>query len=96
VIVVVAVTEHPFASVTVTVYVPAGRPVVVTPVPPEGAQVYVYAPVPPPGVTVAEPLFPPKQETLVVAEILAVTCAGCVIVAVVVTEDPLASVTVTE
>ena len=33
----VRVVVHPFASVTVTVYVPAQRPVVDEPVPPEGA-----------------------------------------------------------
>jgi hypothetical protein len=91
----VVVRVHPFASVTVTVYVPLANPDTVAPVPPDGAQVYVYPPTPPPGVTVAEPLLPPKQETFVVAEIVAVTCVGCVIVAVVVTEHPFASVTVT-
>jgi hypothetical protein len=91
----VVVTEHPFASVTVTVYVPFANPEAVVPVPPDGFQLYVNPPTPPPGVTVAEPLLPPKQETLVVAEIVAVTCVGCVMVAVVVTEHPFASVTVT-
>jgi hypothetical protein len=38
VIVVVAVAVHPLASVTVTVYVFAARPVAVAPLPPVGAQ----------------------------------------------------------
>ena len=61
----VAVAEHPFTSVTVTVYGPAVSGVPVVPVPPEGAHAYEYGPVPPVASTVAEPLLPPKQDTLV-------------------------------
>jgi hypothetical protein len=58
-----AVVVHPFASVTVTVYPPAVRPVAEEPVPPEGAHEYVYPEVPPDAVTEAEPVLPPKQST---------------------------------
>ena len=95
VMVAVAVRVHPFASVTVTVYVPFASPVAVAPVPPDGAQLYVYPPAPPPAVTVAEPFVPPKQETFVVAVIFAVTCVGCEIVVVAVCVHPPASVTST-
>ena len=50
---------------------------------------------PPPAVTVALPLLPPLQLTLVWAVILAVIAVGCVIVADVVFVQLLASVTVT-
>src|SRR5688572_30292071 len=90
----VAVAVHPLASVTVTVYVPAVRPVALALVPPEGAQLYEYAGVPPPAVAVALPVFPPKQRTgVMVAE--TVSNVGCVIVTVAVLVHPLASVTVT-
>ena len=51
---------HPFSSVTVTVYVPATKPVAVAVVCPS-LQEYVYAPVPPEGVAVAVPSLPPLQ-----------------------------------
>ena len=46
-------------SVTVTVYVPATKPVADAPVPPDGDHEYVYDPVPPAAVTVAAPFDPP-------------------------------------
>jgi hypothetical protein len=51
--------------------------------------------VPPEGVTVADPLFPPLQETFVGALMLAVKTSGSVIVAVVVAVQPFPSVTTT-
>jgi hypothetical protein len=59
-----AVVEQLLASVTVTVYVPAARPVlssVVTPLP----QLYEYGAVPPDAVRLAAPVELPKQSTLV-------------------------------
>jgi hypothetical protein len=60
-------------------------------------QEYVYPKpgVPPPGVTVADPLLPPLQETFVCALMLAVKTVGSVIVAVVVAAQPFPSVTTT-
>ena len=52
---VVAVATQPFASVTVTVYVPADRPVIVGVVSPPGVQEYEYGGVPPEAVAVAVP-----------------------------------------
>ena len=49
------VAVHPFASVTVKVYVPSARPVV------DG--LIVYGPVPPLPTTDADPLDPPRQLT---------------------------------
>ena len=75
---------------------PAAKPVAVAAGPPEGAQAYDNAPVPPEAVTVAEPVDPPKQFTLVCAVIEAETAvAGSVMVAVAVVVQPFASVTVT-
>jgi hypothetical protein len=59
-------------------------------------QLYVHGAVPPVGVTVALPVVPPKQFTLVVAVMLAANAAaGCVMVAVAVVVHPPASVMVT-
>ena len=58
---------------------------------------YVYAVVPPEAVTVALPLLPPKQLTLVWLLIEADKfAAGCVMVTEVVAVHELASVTVTK
>lgn len=75
VMIAVAVATHPFASVTVTTNVPAVSPVAVAvpcPPPGAGAHTYVNGPVPPLIATVADPLLPPKQLTLVDAVMLAV------------------------
>ena len=90
-----AVAVQPFASVTVAVYVPAVRAVVVLFVPPLGLQLYVYAGVPPPAVTVALPLLPPLHVTGEEAVITAVNTGGCVIVVDAVILHPFASFTVT-
>jgi hypothetical protein len=90
----VLVVVQPFASVTVTVYVPAQRPVVVAAVPPEGAHEYVYGAVPPEATTVAEPVHWPLQR-MFTCEPVVVIAGGCVIVYVLVIVHPFASVTVT-
>ena len=90
-----AVVEQPLASVTVTLYVPAVRPVlssVVTPPP----QLNEYGAVPPDAVRLAAPVLLPKQRTLVPEMLAASGLAGCVITTEAVVEQPLASVTVTE
>jgi hypothetical protein len=70
------VTVHPFASVTVTEYVPAANPVAVAPVPPEGDQEYAYGAVPPEALTEALPLEePPVAE---VEEVVAARAVGSV------------------
>jgi hypothetical protein len=87
----VSVSEHPFASVIRTEYVPAVRPVAVAFVPPEGDHWYVYPPVPPLTITMASPFEPPLHETLVcIPE--AVSAEGSVIETDTVTEHPFASV----
>jgi hypothetical protein len=92
--VVVADEVQPFASVTITVYVPAESPVALDPFPPLGDHAYVYGVVPPVGVTVAEPVLPPKQSTGdELAEV--VSTGGCVITTEEVDVHPLRSVTVT-
>ena len=83
------------ASVTVTEYVPAARPVlssVVTPLP----QLNEYGAVPPVAVRLAAPVELPKQRTFVPDIDAASAAAGCVITTEAVVEQPLASVTVTE
>lgn len=90
-----AVDVQLFASLTVTVYVPATRFVEVTVVCPFD-HVYVYEGVPPDGVTVAEPLLPPLHETWVDEEIEDVSVAGWVIVIEAVVLQLFASLTVTE
>ena len=59
------VAVHALPSETVTVYVPALKPVADALLPPVGAHAYVYTPVPPVAVTAALPVFPPKHATLV-------------------------------
>jgi hypothetical protein len=94
VIVYVRVMVQPFASVTVTVYVPAARPVAEEPVPPLGAHEYVYGAVPPEATTVAEPVVPPLQSTFTCEPVVA-SAGGCVMLNVLVVVQPFASVTVT-
>jgi hypothetical protein len=88
------VPVQPFASVTVSVYVPAQRPVAVAEVPPDGAQLYVYAGVPPITVEVMLPLHTPKQETFVTEPEMMIG-VGSVMMNVCVVVQPFASVTVT-
>src|SRR6478736_2686683 len=97
VMVTVAVVVHPPASVTVTVYVPAARFVAVAVVCTGMVfQLYVSGAVPTVGVTVADPVAPPKQSTFVCALMAAVNAAaGSVMVTVAVVVHPPASVTVT-
>ena len=86
---------QPFASVAVTLYVPAVRPVAVADAWPLFHK-YVIVPVPPVPAAVAEPFEPPKQLTFTEAEIVTATAlAGCVIVTLAVSVQPFESVTVT-
>jgi len=55
----------------------------------------VYGDVPPPGVAVALPVLPPLHFTFVILPVETVKTAGCVIVALAVDTQPLASCTVT-
>lgn len=55
----------------------------------------MYGEVPPEAVTVAAPLLPPKQSTLLMVVAVASALAGCVIVAAIEIVQLLASVTVT-
>ena len=89
----VRVVVHPFASVTVAVYVAAASEVAVAAVPPLGAQANVYGDVPPVGATVADPFDRPLHETFVCEPVVA-SGAGSVIVKVCVIEHPVESVTV--
>jgi len=91
----IAFAVHPFASVTVTVYEPEPRPLAVSPVPPEGAQLYVYEPVPPVAVTTAIPSVLELHNGLLLAVIVAFNTAGSVNVTFAVVVHPFASVTVT-
>jgi len=84
---------HPFASVTVHVYVPAQRPAAAAPVPPDGAQAKVYGRVPPPALIAAVPLHAPLQETFVWV-VAAESAEGSVISDVLSAVQPFASVTV--
>jgi hypothetical protein len=93
--VVEAVAEQRFASLTVTVYVPAGFTVIPAEVAPPGAHVYVSVPVPPEPVAVAVPLVPPKQLTGVFTTLTATADEGPPIVVDAVAEQRLASLTVT-
>ena len=56
--------------------------------------VYVYGDVPPDTLTVALPLCSPKQRALLLLLMLAFSNAGCVMVTIAVSAQPLASVTV--
>jgi len=76
VMVVVSVSVHPLASVTVTVYVPAVNEEAVAEEPPPPDHAYVLVPVPPVAEAVADPLEPPKQDTFVVVPMLATRAAG--------------------
>ena len=93
VIVVLAVVVQLFASVTVTVYVPAISPLAVAVV---AALLHakVYGDVPPEPLAVAVPLLPPLQLTGVF-EALAVNTTGSVMVTLDVLVQELASDTVT-
>lgn len=90
---------QPFASITITLYDVAVKPVPVLLLPlvvvlgGVGAQLNVYGPVPPAPVTVAEPVLPPKHATLVcVCD--EVSCVGCVMLKVCEPVHPFASVTI--
>ena len=61
----VCVLLHPVASVIVTVYVPANKPVIEEVVAPLGFHEYVYGDVPPDPLANAIPSLPPLQVTLV-------------------------------
>lgn len=90
------VVEHPFASVTVHVHVPATKLFAIA-VFCTGVvfQLKEYGAVPPIPATVALPVAMPKQPTLVCAEtLLANVALGCVIVTVRFVVQPLASDTV--
>ena len=84
--------EQPFASVQMTVYVPAGRLVGFTG-PKLFSQEYVYPGVPPAPVAATDPSFKPLQVTFV---LLAVTVSmlGWLTPMLFDVEQPLASVTV--
>jgi hypothetical protein len=89
------VVVQPLASVAVTLYVPAIKPLAVAVFWPLFHR-YVIAPVPPVPAAVADPFAPPKQDTLVLVLIVTDTAvAGCVITAVAVLVQLFASVTVT-
>jgi predicted RNA methylase len=94
--VIVAVVDvvHPFASVAVTVYVPAVRLLIVEVADPV-FQRYEYPAVPFDATEVAEPVEAPLHKTFIVDGIDTVNKPGCVIVAFVDVVHPLASVTVT-
>jgi len=95
VIVATVVAVQPFASVTVTVKLPAPKFDAVLEFPPEGAQEYVYPGEPPFALALTEPLFPPLQETLLWLSKLGTTGVGCVMAIFAVIVHPLESVTVT-
>ena len=79
------------ASVTVTIYNPAVKPLIAAVVIPPGCQVIEYGAVPPEVVTDAVPSLPNNSSVDVVVIERAV---GSVTVTVVVDEHPFASVTV--
>jgi hypothetical protein len=83
-----AVPVHPFASVKVTVYPFAGRPVAVELVPPVGAHEYVYGPTPPETETDADPFDIPQVAC--VNDVEAVNAGGCVMLNVCVIVHPAA------
>jgi hypothetical protein len=84
---------HPFASVIVQVYDPAGRLPAVAAVPPDGDHEYVYDGIPPVAETVALPLLPPLQEMLT-CDVVTTMAVGSVIVVLAVALHPLSSVIV--
>ena len=71
-----SVSVHPFASVAVTVYVPAVSPEAVAEDPPPPDQAYVIVPVPPDPDAVADPSLPPLQLTSVGVPIETDTAVG--------------------
>ena len=93
---IVADTEvvQPLASVMVTAHAPAGSDVTVGVVCPLHHK-YVYAGTPSVTKTEAVPLVPPKHDTSVVAEMVAVTIPPSKMVNGVITWQPFESVTVT-
>ena len=91
------VAVHPRVSVTVTVYVPAPRLLMVAVLPTAVVPLRhwnVYPGVPPATVTLADPVFPVLQAGFVEA-VVGTTGAGAVSVADDVPVHPLESVTVT-
>ena len=95
VIVTEATEVQPFASVPVTVYVPAARPVLEAVVRPLDHK-NPTAPVPPVEDAVAAPVELPKQRTLVCEPMLTLSAAaGCDIVTLEIELHPLTSVPVT-
>ena len=84
---------HPNESVIVTVYNPEGIPVMEAVVAPPGDQEYVNAPVPPDAATAAAPSLNPHVAVVVLTT--PDTGEGCVIVMIVVVEQPAPSVIVT-
>ena len=93
VIVTESVSVQPFASVAVTVYIPADSPVIEDPEP-LLLQEKEYPEVPPDAEAEAAPVLPPLQLTFVPVAVTART-VGCVIVVDAVPVHPLLSVTVT-
>jgi hypothetical protein len=89
----VLVTAHPEISLTVTEYVLLQRLEQDEVVQPLGDQLYVYGAVPPPALALAVPSQMLKQEIFVPAG-AAVIAVGCVIVIVLVSVHPFASVIV--
>lgn len=85
VIVIVRVMVQPFASVTVTTYAPAPNPVGFAPLP-DGVHAYEYGPVPPVTVMDAAPLLLPHVAG--VADVVAASAGGCVILKVRVAVHP--------
>lgn len=94
VIVAVTVAVLPFESLTVKVYVPADKPLIMLPLTVPAEELNVYGLTPPTALTTTLPLLPPLMLTFVWDVTLAVNAAGCVIVAVTVVVQPLVSVTV--
>ena len=88
------VVVQELASDTVTVYVPAVTPVILTVVA-ELLHAKVYGAVPPAPLAVADPLFPPLQLMFVFTTELATTDVGSVIVVLDVVVQLFASVNVT-
>ena len=93
--VVLTLCEQPFASDTVTVYVPAQSAVAVDVVCPVGFQLYVYPGDPPEALTIATPLQFPKQESgpLLAESTIAL---GCKILTDETDEHPFVSSVITE
>ena len=87
------VVLHPVESLTVTVYVPAERPVAVAFVCPPGDHAYVYGITPREAVTVALPVLLHSILVCVIPEILT-SAVSPNTKKLVVAEQPIASVTV--